>query len=91
MLVGEVVNGVMQLNDAGRMVKTIWDELPVFYAGVDIDGFILMPNHIHGIIVLVGAAPRGRPNPGQPQGVAPTMSVWTWVSPIQNPDHETLC
>jgi REP element-mobilizing transposase RayT len=75
-LFGEIVSGEMHLNDAGRMVKTVWDEIPVFYPGVDIDAFVIMPNHIHGIIVLVGAAPRGRPDwgraQGQAQGPAPT-------------------
>ena len=62
-LFGDVVDGVMQLNDAGRMVQTVWDEIPLFYPGVDIDAFVVMPNHIHGIIVLagVGADPRVRP------------------------------
>jgi putative transposase len=63
-LFGEVVEGAMRLNAAGRMVRTVWDELPVFYPGVDIDAIVVMPNHIHGIIVLVGAAPRGRPDIG---------------------------
>jgi putative transposase len=70
-LLGEVVEDSMRLNDAGRMVRTVWDELPIFYPGVDIDEFVVMPNHIHGIIVLVGAAPRGRPEIG-PDGVPNT-------------------
>jgi putative transposase len=81
-LLGEVVEGAMRLNDAGRMVRTVWDELPVFYPGVDIDAMVVMPNHIHGIIVLVGAAPRGRPDVGsdgrsdlgQARGPAPTIT-----------------
>ncbi|MBC7237764.1 MAG: hypothetical protein H5T69_18130, partial [Chloroflexi bacterium] len=64
-LFGEVVDGEMRLNDAGRMVQTVWDELPAFYPGVQTDAFIVMPNHIHGIIVLtghpVGAGPRACP------------------------------
>jgi putative transposase len=52
-LFGEVVDGVMCSNDAGRMVQTVWNELPAFYPGVDIDRFAVMPNHIHGIVVLV--------------------------------------
>ena len=80
---GEIVDGRMVLNDAGRMVKLVWNELPQHYSGVDIDGFVAMPNHIHGIIVLtVGAGPRACPKDershnegGQPQGVAPTISL----------------
>ena len=67
---GEIINGIMRLNNAGQMSQIVWDELPVFYSGVDIDTFIVMPNHIHGIIVLtrpeipshlVGATPCGCP------------------------------
>jgi len=80
-LFGKVVDGEMRLNDAGRMVKSVWDELATQYAGVETDAFVTMPNHMHGIIVLVGAAPCGRPHVGvqagngQPRGVAPTMSL----------------
>jgi putative transposase len=60
-LFGDVVDGQMVLNDAGRMVQTVWDELPEYYPGVETDAFQIMPNHIHGIIVLVGAGPRACP------------------------------
>jgi REP element-mobilizing transposase RayT len=78
-LFGQVVDGTMRLNGTGWMIQTVWDELPQFYPGVDIDAFVVMPNHIHGIIVLiVGAGPCACPDKkrqGQPQGVAPTMSL----------------
>jgi len=54
---GAVANSTMNLNDSGRMVFAVWDEIPAFYPGVQIDSFVVMPNHIHGIIVLVGAGP----------------------------------
>lgn len=64
---GDVVNSAMRLNAAGQMAQTVWNELPVHYSGVDIDAFVIMPNHFHGIVVVapavgVGAAPRGRPD-----------------------------
>ena len=79
-LFGQMVDGEMVLSDGGRMVQTVWDEIPVHYEGVAIDTFIVMPNHIHGIIVLVGAAPCGRPPSGQApsgqaQGPAPTIRI----------------
>jgi REP element-mobilizing transposase RayT len=78
-LFGEVVDGEMRTNEAGAMVKRVWEELPKFYAGVALDVFVVMPNHVHGIIVLVGAAPRACPcgglGTGQPQGVAPTITL----------------
>jgi len=90
-LFGEVVNGEMRLNDGGRVIQATWDELPEHYPGVECDAFVVTPNHVHGIIVLVdnggdgandvGAGPRacpGKDKPqksGQPQGVAPTISL----------------
>lgn len=56
-LFGEVADGEMRLNEAGRMVESVWSDIPAFYAGVAIDEFVAMPNHIHGIIILVGAGP----------------------------------
>ncbi|MEW6364592.1 MAG: hypothetical protein AB1714_08125 [Acidobacteriota bacterium] len=54
-LFGDIVDGAMSPTDAGRMIQAVWDELPAFYAGVETDAFVVMPNHIHGIIVLVGS------------------------------------
>jgi putative transposase len=59
---GDVRDGEMILNDAGDMVQRVWDEIPQFYDGIDIDHFQIMPNHIHGIIMIVGAGPCGRPD-----------------------------
>ena len=52
-LFGEIVNGKIWLNDGGRIIQAAWDELPDHYPGVECDAFIVMPNHVHGIIVLV--------------------------------------
>jgi len=66
-LFGNIVEGEIWLNDAGHMVQSVWNELSQHYPGVDVDAFVVMPNHIHGIIVLmdddivVGAGPRARP------------------------------
>jgi len=75
-LFGDIMDSVPQLNSAGRMIQSVWVDMAAHYLGVQIDTFVVMPNHIHGIIFLVGAGPRACPNDaGQPQGVAPTMSV----------------
>ena len=82
-LFGNVVDDVLQLNDAGRMIQAIWEAIPQFYPGVGIDEFVAMPNHIHGIITLGGTAGQTRTSvrpqtgeqsriPGQPRGVTPT-------------------
>jgi putative transposase len=62
-LFGNILDGKMVLNPAGIMVQTVWDEIPFHYGGTEIDEFVVMPNHIHGIVVIVGATPRGCPGP----------------------------
>ena len=51
----------MTMNDAGLMVETVWNELPLRHLGVEIDTFVVMPNHVHGIIVLNGQTKKGQP------------------------------
>ncbi|MDX1972293.1 MAG: transposase [Candidatus Sumerlaeia bacterium] len=60
-LFGEVNDTLMQTSDAGKMVEKTWCEIPLFYPGIEIDTFVVMPDHIHGIL-LVGAALCGRPD-----------------------------
>ena len=45
----------MILNDAGRIAEKIWQEIPDHFDNVKIDAFIVMPNHVHGIIVITDA------------------------------------
>ena len=49
---GHVLDGEMVLNDTGRMVQTVWDELAGQFPGLELDTFTVMPNHVHGIIAL---------------------------------------
>jgi len=81
-LFGEIADGETRLKEAGRMVRAVWEELSTHYPGVETDAFVVMPNYIHGVVVLVGAGPRacpdvgaGNPERGQPQGVATTLSL----------------
>ena len=50
---GVVVDAEMQLNDAGRMVEHWWYGLVEKFAQVDLDEHITMPNHFHGIVIIV--------------------------------------
>ncbi len=51
-LFGEVVGGEMRLSQGGLMIWDVWEGLPGHYPGVALDAFVVMPNHVHGIIVL---------------------------------------
>ncbi len=54
-LFGEVLDSQMLLNDLGKIVEATWHDLPNHISGIELDKFIVMPNHIHGIIAIVGA------------------------------------
>ena len=55
----------VEFDQDGKVVREIWMEIPGHYPGVQIDEFTVMPNHIHGIIIVttpVGATPSGCPD-----------------------------
>jgi putative transposase len=60
---------------AGQMIKKIWCEIPQYYVGFHIDEFKIMPDHFHGIIFIYNET-----QVGQPQGVAPTLTLSDIVS-----------
>ncbi len=49
---GDVMEGKMVLNKLGEYVKESWLDIPNHYPLVELDSFVIMPNHIHGIIVI---------------------------------------
>ena len=49
---GEVVDDEMILNDLGKVAEECWQNIPQHYPQVRLDGFVIMPNHMHGIIVI---------------------------------------
>ena len=49
---GDIKNDNMILNDCGRCVNDIWQQIPKFYTNIYLDEFIVMPNHIHGIVII---------------------------------------
>ena len=52
---GNVVDSGIKLNELGKIVSQYLYDLPNHYPHVKLDKFIIMPNHIHGIFMLVGA------------------------------------
>lgn len=54
-LFGEIVDGEMRLNDAGRMLWAEWQALPQRFPTIALDAFVVMPNHVHGIIIITNA------------------------------------
>lgn len=51
-LFGEIVDGKMTPNETGRMAEKCWCAIPDHFPWVILDEFIVMPNHVHGIIAI---------------------------------------
>ncbi|KKQ13493.1 MAG: hypothetical protein US30_C0013G0028 [Candidatus Moranbacteria bacterium GW2011_GWF2_36_839] len=50
---GEIKNGTMVLSDVGKMADKYWREIPAHFPFVKLDEFVVMPNHVHGIVEIV--------------------------------------
>jgi len=57
MLFGSVRNAHVLLTDAGRAVRTCWSAIPQHFPHIALDRFVIMPDHLHAIIVIGGREP----------------------------------
>ena len=57
---GRVVKNMMKLNEVGKVAENCWLEIPKHFANVELDSYVIMPNHVHGIIIINPAEVDGR-------------------------------
>src|ERR1041385_9430546 len=61
-LFGDIIEGNMQLNDYGKIVRREWEMSATIRREIALDEFVIMPNHVHGIVFIkeseVGATGR---------------------------------
>lgn len=81
-LFGEIIDGKMILNDTGKMADNEWVKIPERFTNVQLHEYVVMPNHFHAIMEIVGATLVVAPNDtvnekGQPQGIAPIVKPKT--------------
>ncbi len=71
---GQVVNRDMGLNEHGEIAMECWQNIPAHFPNVELDEFIIMPNHVHGILVITNndatdvGATHASPLPKSPHG-----------------------
>lgn len=51
-LFGEIIDGEMYISEYGEIVQQWWNEIPVHFSNVELGAFVIMPNHVHGIIFI---------------------------------------
>jgi REP element-mobilizing transposase RayT len=49
---GEIVDNEMYVSEIGSIVDKFWSEIPIHFPDIEIDRYIVMPNHFHGILVV---------------------------------------
>lgn len=57
---GEIIAAKMMLNDFGKIAEYYWKQIVEYYDHIVLDEFVIMPNHLHGIIIICDDAVTGR-------------------------------
>ncbi|MBN2087388.1 hypothetical protein JW758_03500 [Candidatus Peregrinibacteria bacterium] len=75
---GEVRNFVMGLNEIGCIATKYWQEIPNHFKNVRLDEWVIMPNHVHGIIII-----------DKPQNdITSTVGTGDWGEAIDKPQND---
>ena len=95
-LFGEVVDEELRLNAAGEMAESVWAALPRRFPAVRLDAFVVMPNHIHGIIVIdhsdtvntteratTRVAPTGAPDAGRRTALGDVVGAYKSLTTVE--------
>jgi len=53
---GKAIYDSVVLSDLGKAAEGSWAQIPNHHKGVELDDYVLMPNHLHGIIILNGTS-----------------------------------
>ena len=65
---------IVRLNEFGEIARCCWMEIPDHFPFVELDAFVIMPNHVHGIVVIdtmAEATPAGATHASRPPGPKP--------------------
>jgi putative transposase len=90
---GKVDVGEMKLSPSGEIAKKCWKEIPEHFRNVELDQYVVMPNHIHGIVVIkalvraIHESPIPESSPGS--GGSPIPEEVFHTSPPESPIPET--
>ncbi|MBV6492555.1 MAG: hypothetical protein LDLANPLL_00549 [Turneriella sp.] len=74
---GNIENGVIHFSAIGQMAEKFWHEIPDHFSHVVLDEFVVMPNHVHGIIQITD-------NPVETQHAASLQSFTKQLSTKKN-------
>ncbi|KPK89355.1 hypothetical protein AMJ80_09905, partial [bacterium SM23_31] len=62
-ILGNVIKEKVELNNFGNIVLICWNKIPKHFYNVELDEYIIMPNHIHAVINIMDSVGAGFPRP----------------------------
>jgi putative transposase len=78
---GKVINGMIQLNEMGRLVESVWLQTALVRPNIELDAYVVMPNHFHAIF-FIHESPGV---PGATHRVAPTKNPYSAPGKTRRP------
>ena len=78
---GKIANGKMQLNAFGAIVEKCWFDLPNQYKNIVLNAFMIMPDHIHAIMIITNT----NVNTGlRPVSTTPISTIFEFVRALKS-------
>lgn len=85
---GRIENGKMILNEFGKIAENCWKDIPKHFSNTELDYYIIMPNHIHGIIIINKMVETRHASSLQEKHVTLSNIVGSFKSAVTNQIHE---
>lgn len=79
-LFGDVGNGSVRLNEWGNVVRACWLETPRHFPNVQLDAFVVMPNHFHAIVIIHDFVGAGLPRPYKKRTLGQMVAYFKYQS-----------
>jgi putative transposase len=86
---GRIRDGKTELSNLGIMVEVHWKEIANHFNTVELDAFVVMPNHIHGILILTGNGKNGEDELGFQNDDRCAVETRHALSQLNVDEHET--
>lgn len=87
---GEIINHKMQFTEIGRIAEQCWIEIPKHFPFVKLDRYIVMPNHVHGIIIIdKNGQVAGDNGPSHADDTVAIVGAQNFAPLPERPDHES--
>lgn len=71
---GSVTDGTVSLSQRGQVVQRCWKDLPTHHPFIELDAFVIMPNHVHAVICIVGNDVEATPASRSPRSGESTLA-----------------